>query len=469
MPNDSSRTMLKLLSASFAIVAVALIGSAVAHAQSGAVIYRFKGDTGGLHDGAGPDAPLTLGRDGNFYGTTYSGGTVDTCDGGDGNAATCGTVFQLTPPAAEGLSWQETVLYSFGSEQPDGLNPYRASLVMDDAGNLYGTTPEGGILSTECSGNPAPYWCGTVFQLVPPTTKGGSWTRNLIYEFLSSGDDDGIWPLAGLILDKQGNLYGTTEAGGYGVGTVFELTPPNTQGGSWTESVLYNFGVPASDGAWPTSNLLMDHDGNLFGTTALGGTAACACGTVFELSPPKAGGVWTEKTLYSFQAGSDGNSPNGLIVNKDGTFYGTTQGGWGNSCGFGLSYCGTVFQLKPPSVRGGAWQETVLHNFTGGGDGSTPYGNLILDPGGRLFGTTWSGGNGCTGHDCGTVFELFQRDNTWVEKVLYAFKDKADGALPLAGLTLGNNYKLYGTAPAGGVNCDSIYFSGCGVIFEISK
>lgn len=175
-------------------------------------------------------------------------------------------------------AWTETVLYGFGGAPNDGLLPY-AGLIMDKAGNLYGTTNEGGA-----------YSLGTVFKLSPE--KGGVWTESVLYSF-GSHSRDGAYPFDGLIMDKVGNLYGTTTGGGkYGFGTVFQMSPPAEKGSAWTEKVLYSFGRQTSKGEEPWDSLIMDEEGNLYGTTTEGGaTNNCdyGCGTVFKLSPAKGG------------------------------------------------------------------------------------------------------------------------------------------------------------------------------------
>jgi len=470
MLHESFRTTLKPLSLLFAL-AVLFACCAWAGAQTGQVIYRFKGDTATLHDGDGPAAPLMLGNDGAFYGTTFSGGTADVCPDGQGDSFTCGTAFQLKPPAGKGLPWRERVIYSFGSRLLDGLLPENGALITDAVGDLYGTTSSGGLDITNCSANSLPYWCGTVFQLVPPKGDGAPWTENLIYQFQTNSASDGFWPLEGLTLDKKGNLYGTTISDGYiGDGTVFELSPPAASGEPWNETIIYYFQWPLmSDGLGPQSKLLLDDDGNLFGTTREGGSATCVCGTVFELGPPKENGQnWTESVLYSFQGESDGSWPNSLIRGADGSLYGTTRGDHSESCidRQGGGYCGTVFKLSPPSAPGGFWSETVLHNFAGGSDGAEPWGSLVSDPEGRLYGTTAFGGNGY-----GTVFALAPQGSSWVEKVMYSFRDKADGANPVAGLILENG-NLFGTASTGGLPCaneDPLGDLPCGTVFKITK
>ena len=287
------------------------------------VLHSFNGT-----DGWSPEAGLIFDAAGNLYGTTEYGGT-----GGNCGAYGCGTVFELTPNGSGG--WTETVLYSFCPQTgcTDGANP-AAGLIFDAAGNLYGTTEYAGA-----------YNSGTVFELTP--NGSGGWTETVLYSFCSQANcTDGYGPLAGLIFDASGNLYGTTRDGGaYGYGTVFELTP--TGGGAWTERVLHGFGK-GTDGAGPSyyGKLIFDAAGNLYGMTLSGG--AYGFGTAFELTPT-AGGGWTEQVLYSFNNnGADGISPfAGLTFDAAGNLYGTTWEGGIYSCGGAGSACGTVFELSP--------------------------------------------------------------------------------------------------------------------------
>jgi uncharacterized repeat protein (TIGR03803 family) len=253
-----------------------------------------------------------------------------------------------------------------------------------------------------------------------------------LYSF--SGSSDGGIPFAGLVSDSAGTLYGTTEEGGNknctiypgnGCGTVYELTPPTTTNGTWTETVLYRFS--GSDGAVPAAGLIADGTGTLYGTTEFGGNSnvVCvngySCGTVFKLTPPgTSGGTWTETVLYSF-SGSDGEFPlAGLIFGKDGALYGTTYSGGNTSCNASISEtrgCGTVFKLTPPTTAEGTWTETVLHSFNGS-DGAYPYAGLTMDASGALYGTTAGGGDPYCIGGCGTVFKLTPRTNkggTWTE------------------------------------------------------
>ncbi len=249
------------------------------------VLHTFNGK-----DGNAPYAGLIFDSSGNLYGTTTVGGAY-----GDG------TVFELMPKAGGG--WTEKVLHDFNGK--DGYFP-RGGLIFDDSGNLYGTTNIGGV-----------YGVGTVFELMPKT--GGGWTETVLHDFNNNGID-GEGPDAGLIFDGSGNLYGTTTVGGANLnGTVFELTPKTRAG--WTETVLYNFN--GADGSQPVAGLIFDNIGNLYGTTSVGG--ANLNGMVFELTP-NTGGGWTETVLHNFNFnGTDGAGPQaGLIFDASSNLYGTT-------------------------------------------------------------------------------------------------------------------------------------------------
>jgi uncharacterized repeat protein (TIGR03803 family) len=288
-------------------------------------------------------------------------------------------IFLLVASALASGQGRETVLYSFGTNANDGSIP-NGGLVFDAAGNLYGTTQRGGANAG-----------GVVFELTP--VEGGGWSETVLYNFCAETNcADGGLPLAGLILDSAGNLYGTTAVGGAysggtcraaGCGTVFELSPPAATGGAWTELVLWNFkGDLNNDGSEPASRLNRDADGNLYGTTMSGGNAN-ALGTVFELIPIS-GGSWSEGVLYVFcQNGPpcpDGVFPDaGVSFDAIGNLYGTTlQGGVDDQWG-------TVYMLSPRT--GGYWAETTLYQFTPQ-SGGNPHSVVNFDPAGNLYGNS---------------------------------------------------------------------------------
>ena len=327
------------------------------------VLYTFLQPTFGT-------GGLVVGADGNVYGTTSQGGM-------NGR----GTVFELTHSAN---GWTETTLYSFGATQTDGTAP-GCTMVFDEEGNLYGTTETGGL-----------YGAGTVFELL---RSGSNWTEEILYNF--SDMPDGAWPLGPLTFDSQGNLYGTTNGGGIrttdciinrfdGCGTVFELARVDDV---WTENQLYAFQGSPTDGQWPSTGVIFDTSGNLFGTTVNGGCGKVYCGIAFELSP-KQGGLWDERVIERF-TGTNGALPANLAFSPSGNLFGSTiEGGSGSGAN------GLVFQLRPkiPSKR-----ERILYEFSGGEDGSEPDG-IAFDSSGYLFGTTAYGGNASGLSGNGVIF-----------------------------------------------------------------
>jgi uncharacterized repeat protein (TIGR03803 family) len=314
---------------------------------------------------------------GNLYGTTYAGGS-----------GLAGTVFELTPHG-NGV-WEEHILHSFKINPPDGHYP-SASLIFDAAGNLYGTASEGG--SGPCTYGAALIGCGVVFELSPKA--GGVWAAKVIYSF-NGPYTDGQSPIASLVFDSVGNLYGTTVGGGtagpYESGTVFELSPNGS--GGWTEKVLYNFPTTSTDGFNLDGNVALDSSGNLYSTTNSGGLYDF--GTLFELSP-SAGGNWTETILHHFGGTGDGRTPeSGVIFDASGNIYGTTDVDGDNSKG--PNY-GMVYKMTP--AADGGWTENILFTFDGK-DGYGPEFGVILDGKGNLYGTTEYGGAYATG----TAFEI---------------------------------------------------------------
>ena len=422
------------------VLAAALLTAALAFAQSENVIYRFKGGS----DGVSPFGALTY-VNGTFFGTTAGGGSFGR-----------GTVFQLTPPAVSGGGWTETVIYNF-TGLDDGAGPDSA-LIADASGNLYGTTAAGGVNQTEVLG-------GVVFELSPPSSSGGTWTETVLHAFPASSGDGGS-PAGDLTFDAAGNIYGVTAGGGTesalgcgsaGCGTVYQLKPPTAPGGSWTEAVLYNFlSSGSNDGFDPSTGVLVGAGGVLYGTTGFGGHQGV--GTFYRLSPPSSGGMWTEKILYEFQGGADGSLPNALRVGKQGVLYGTTGLG-------GASGDGTVFQLTPPTSTSG-WKESVLYSFTGGLDGAAPLSTVILDQLGNLYGTTTRGGSSSCrpGQGCGSVYKLAlpaTSGGAWTETTLHDFTGGRDGVQPEFGRLTPAKGAFFGTTALGGSP------SGFGTVFSV--
>jgi uncharacterized repeat protein (TIGR03803 family) len=393
-------------------------------AQTFNVIHSF---TGGF-DGGNPFGSLTMDAAGNLYGTACGASCAL-------SGESAGTVFKLSK---RGSGWVFTTLYAFHGTA-DGAGPSGRVIIGPD-GALYGTTVTGGINSTGCGWSDRFAGCGIVFQLTAPdqvqANVFGGWNETVLYSF--RGGSDGAFPeLVDLTFDAAGNMYGTTNQGGRdGRGTVFQLTPSAT---GWKETLIYDFG----NGIYPLGGVVFDGAGNLYGTTlAGGGGGRCdygSCGSVFELIPSESG--WTEKTLYSFQGGSDGGNPVGGVMLVGGTVI--VAASWGGAHGGGtalrvgndlFSYSftgnsnrwpypgpwaklvGNATNLYGTTLRDGAyemgsvfnlsgcagWGYTSLHDFTGGHDGAYPVSSVVFDADGNLFGTTSSGG----AHGFGVVFEI---------------------------------------------------------------
>jgi uncharacterized repeat protein (TIGR03803 family) len=345
-----------------------------------------------------------------------------------------------------------------------GVNPATAqteSVLYSFQGGLDGAQPVAGLIDKAgnlfgTTGFGGSTGSGTVFELSPPSIPGGSWTETVLYSFQSG--TDGAFPFSALIADPAGNLYGTTLAGGSVCaicGTVFKLSK---RGGVWSETVLYNFGF--IDGANPFGKLLRDNDGTLYGTTYSGGDYDA--GTVYKLSPPdKPRGAWTEKVLYSFTGGIDGAQPIGDVIQDPlGRLYGTASAG---GAGFGV-----VFQLHPdPKAK--SWSEKVLYSFTGANDGATPYGGVAVDGWGNLVGAASLGGDpSCAGGGCGTVYQLTAPripGGSWSEHTLYAFTGGLDGAQPLGKPIIDGKGKIFGTTSVDGVAFPC--YPSCGTVYEL--
>jgi uncharacterized repeat protein (TIGR03803 family) len=406
------------------LAASALLSPALGRGQTENVLYSFVGSP---TDGAFSMSGLVPDETG-AYSTTSAGGTFG-----------WGTVFKVTPPATRGEAWKETVLYSF-TGGTDGAGPF-SGVIRDSTGSLYGVTVGGGTGTCFYQGVTG---CGTVYKLVPPQDSGGSWTESILYAF--TGGSDGGNPLGNLTFDKSGALYGTALSGGtLGGGTVFKLTPASSHSGTWEFNVLHTFGG-AGDGMGPVAGVAFDEEQNvLLGTTVSGG-ASVYDGTVFGMRPSTSNsGEWVEAVLFSFSNGSDGGEPAAaFIFDKDGAAYSTTLLG-------GTAGHGTVFKLSPPAAKGGSWTESVLYDFLDERDGGLPESSLIFDKLGNLYGTTEGGGEA----GGGVVFELLPpatQGAQWTNVNLYSFMNLSDGGLPDCNLVFGPGGKLYGTTYAGGQN-----------------
>jgi uncharacterized repeat protein (TIGR03803 family) len=314
-----------------------------------------------------------------------------------------------------------SIPYSF-TGQADGGFPH-GGVIADASGNLYGTASSDGADHS-----------GVVYKLTAPAQGQTAWTQTTLYTF--TGGADGATPYAGLFMDESGALYGTTYAGGgaSGDGVVFKLTPPAQGQTNWTQTVLWSF-TGGNDGGVPVCTLIQDSNGNLYGTTTLGGTGVV--GTVFELSPPAQGKTaWTETVLYNFTGNNDGGEPFGNVL------FGPNGALFGTSAGYGQYNYGTVYRLTPPKKHGHAWGFDLLHAFSGGADGEVPRDGLISDSSGTLYGTTAGFDN-----SQGSVFQLTSKNGKkWKEKNLYNFSGQGfTGNGPWATVSVDASGALYGT------------------------
>jgi uncharacterized repeat protein (TIGR03803 family) len=384
-------------------VCSALLATTPVQAQTFTVLHAFKG----MPDGAGPDGGGIIDAFRKVYGTAFSAGVRYK-----------GIAFKISP---EG---KETILYNFLAGH--GANP-DSTLVQDANGVLYGATERGGA-----------YNQGAVFKL----DKKGH--ESVLYSF--RGGTDGAWPNA-VMGGADGDFYGTTEDGGntgcdrQGCGTVFKLSSAGKK------TTLYTF-TGGTDGALPVGGLVQDSAGNLYGVTRGGGNLSCnngyGCGTVFEVNTSG-----TETVVHSFIGGNDGIWPAGLIRDQESNLYGTTSQG-------GPFSNGTLFKLDPTG------KETILYSFTGGADGGQPGVGVVLDASGNIYGSTGSGGAGSC--YCGVVFVL---DTRGKETVLHSFTGGGDGAGPGA-MVLDASGHVYGTAGGGGDLSCGFHREGCGTVFKIT-
>jgi uncharacterized repeat protein (TIGR03803 family) len=414
--------------------------------------------------------------------------------------------FVFLGASAAMIAQTEETLYRF-QNNGDGYAPL-AGMVSDSLGNLYGAASDYGTaggtifeMSPLASGGPWTFsvlytlngttdgatpmasllrdsagnlygttsisgeYCGTVFELSPPLVSGEAWSFSVLYSF--GGGTDGCYSAGSLVMDGTGNLYGTTENGGdNNSGTVFELSPRD---GAWEETVLYRFGSHNNDGQVPAAGLTLGKGGRLYGTTFWGG--AKGVGTVFALQAPSAsGGAWTEHILYSFFGGTQGGEPGASVIfDSKGNLYGTAVDAPENSYCSGVLPCGRVFKLSPPAASGDAWTYSTLWAFTGGSDGANPYDAITFDSKGNLYGTAAFGGVGG-----GTVFELSppsMSGGPWRETTLYQFALGLDGSYPWGDVIFGADGRLYGTTFTNGImNCYASFGGGgCGTLFGLTR
>jgi hypothetical protein len=413
------------------------------------VLYSFQGGV----NGSVPAGGVVFDKAGNLYGVTFDG-----------------VVFQLKPPVQKGRAWTENMLYVFqGVSKGDGSTP-SGGLVIDSAGNLYGVTAYGG--TGDCVLLGSVVGCGTVYEISPPKEKGGAWKETILYSFPTA--KRGYLPNGNLVFDSAENLYGATTFGGtkgttcdnfYGgqCGTVFELSPPKSKGGKWTEKVLHSF-ASGTDGANPNGGLVLDGKGNVYGTTfggadESGECGVVGCGTAFEIEPPATKeGAWKEKILYRFH-GQDGATPTaGVILGKNGDLYGTLSAG-------AVSGNGAVFRLAPTAGHG-LWNETALYRFSDGNDGANPGAGLVFDAHGDLYGTAYRGSGGS---QYGDVLRLSPPSSGkgWSVSVLYGFHTTSGPGQPNTSLIFDRAGNLYGTSPFGGTGTGCGY-GACGTVYEVS-
>jgi uncharacterized repeat protein (TIGR03803 family) len=363
----------------------------------------------------------------------YAGLVMDRAGNLYGTTAFCvtgcgGTVYRLSNQPS---GWSMTTLYSFAAGL-DGAQPLDA-VVFGSDGGIYGTTGLGGGYA--CGG----YGCGTVFRLTPSpiacTTSSCSWAETVLHRF--TGAPDGNDPYNSVIFDVSGAMYLTTRTGGqYDVGAVVKLIPSN----GWTESVIYDFQLSGMNDYWPESGLILDSTGSFYGTATWGG--GHSVGTVYKLVPSTHG--WVQDTLYSFGCQSDGAIPTAtLTFDRSGNLYGTSNAcsGWG----------GAVFMMTPSN---GGWSFSVLHSFVGD---ASPLSSVIMDAAGNLYGTTCVGGTS----GMGNVFRLTPSESGWIYTSLHDFTGQ-DGTCPMGGVIMDASGKLYGTTLEGGAN------NGFGTVFEIT-
>jgi uncharacterized repeat protein (TIGR03803 family) len=355
------------------------------------IIHHFNPNVG---DSGMVVSRLTFDTQGNLYGVGSADGSY---------------IFKLSPPQ-NGGEWTETIIHQFGSaclsESAAGGCNALGHLLFDSAGNIYGTTTAGG----------GPKGCGTVYKLAPQ--ENGSWKETVLHVFqqgvshCAGKSTDGQYPADGLIMDSAGNLYGTTYYGGADDGgIVFKLAP--TPSGKWKETILHTF-LALTDGGNPYAGVVMDRAGNLYGTTLSGGNDQGASGIVFELSPTTKG-EWRETVIHNFPTPRfvDGELPyTGVLLDSAGNLYGATYAGGGEQEAECADFdgCGTVYKLTPSGD--GTWTETILYAFQNSTDGGQLYDDVLtMDAEGNLYGAAFTGGdatcdNGLLLGGCGVAFEV---------------------------------------------------------------
>jgi len=402
----------------FQVFGVLLTLIYAAHTQSFQILHTFEGP-----DGISPGA-LIIDSGGNLYGTASRGG-IDNC-----STFGCGTIFELSPSQS---GWSFATLYKFQSVA-DGWNP-ASPLTIGPGGSFYGATVDGGI---EGGG-------GTVFRILPicpdPGCKQTIWVKATLYQF---GSCDGAGTNGGLVLDKAGNLYGTTIATCSHLGQVYQLSPAQGLGGHWNKTLVHRFFGAPGDGSWILDTLLIDSSGNLYGPSFSGGSSNV--GTVYRLTPQ--GNEWKEDLLYVFSGLVVIHPVNALIADSSGNFYGVTYGDQQPSIAFKLIN------------SQGTWIFDQLHTFLPG-EAQALTSGLVMDAAGNLYG---AGDGGAYGY--GAVYKLTLTSNGFTYSTLHDFANSGDGASPAGPLTMDANGNLYGSTSAGGdLSCN--LGVGCGTVWVV--
>ena len=412
----------------FALSALWFSLAATSMAQTQTILHSFMDGS----DGAVPGSGLISDVAGNLYGTAQFSSPGQ------------GVVFKLSP--ATGGGWTETVLYTFTGGH-DGGNPY-GGVTMDSSGNLYGTTPYGGVDN-----------CGVVYKLTPRPI--APWRISVLRSLRCNLD--GANPITSLVLDSSGNIFGTATYGGNstnGGGTAFELSPTSSGLYQWT--LLHTFRGP--DGDIPFAGLTLDSSGNLYGTTVGGGSNACSggCGVVFELSQTL--GVWTFKTIHQFHYMDGWGSEALLTIDSSGNLYGTTEAGGPISNGENGN--GVVFEVSPNGA--GGWTEKTVYAFTGEADGSVPKNPVIFDSAGNLYGA-----NSGAPNYFGTIFKLTPNGSGgWTESTIFDWSNSTyyQGTNPIGPIVRDAAGNIYGTNEFGGATAYEycLQGDGCGTVFEVT-
>jgi uncharacterized repeat protein (TIGR03803 family) len=417
--------MLNRFMGTIAIMLALLVASAGAKEN---ILYSFTGAA----DGGSPHSGLAHDRFGNLYGITAKGGQGQ-CFG-----LGCGTVFELI---RNGGSWTKSTLHTFDGGVGGGVPV--GTLTIDAQGNLYGVTEQGGTgpCDSVLGGG-----CGVIYRLSP--NGKGKFDFAVLYSFSQPGTvDDGAYPNAGVVIDKNGSLFGTTEFGGSFVcdcGVVYRLSRNQDR---WMEVVLYSFqGISqgGSDVSFPAGPVILGRNGTILGTGTGGGDVLCdlGCGGVFQLIPNGHG--FDDNVLHIFESGDDGSEPwAGLTVDANGNLFGATAyGGGGTGCPNGDNGCGTIFELTP---NGDSYDFNIIFRFQGP-DGYGPFAELLADNNGNLYGTTEGGGAA----SAGAGFRLSPVAGQWRETGLYSFGTGTDGATPVSPLTGNRQLGFFGTTAQGG-------------------